>query len=364
MKNLNPKDLVSIAYSKIKGPILATFFGLLVGAVVILICGENPLAVYASMFEKAFIKPYYLAETLTRATPIIICALATAVSWRAGYINIGVEGQMVTGTIVAAIVALKLPGPSLLILLIAWIAGMVAGALYALIPAIIQRKFGASLIIISLMLNYVANNITSYLVTYPLKDNAGDAMAIQTPAFREGIRLFRFFKGSTLNIGFTIAIILVGLIIFFEKKTILGYESKMTGYNPHFAKYGGVKEKKVMLLTMALSGAIGAIAGCTYAFGVSGRFIDGMLTSTNFAWTGLMAALIADLNPVGILISSIFLSGLQIGGATLQRSMSIPSEIATIIQCCITLFVSIKIVIKFKQRKKKSGNTAQGGRKV
>ena len=258
---------------------------------------------------------------------------------------------MVTGTIVAAIVALKLPGPSLLILLIAWIAGMVAGALYALIPAIIQRKFGASLIIISLMLNYVANNITSYLVTYPLKDNAGDAMAIQTPAFREGIRLFRFFKGSTLN-------------IFFKKKTILGYESKMTGYNPHFAKYGGVKEKKVMLLTMALSGAIGAIAGCTYAFGVSGRFIDGMLTSTNFAWTGLMAALIADLNPVGILISSIFLSGLQIGGATLQRSMSIPSEIATIIQCCITLFVSIKIVIKFKQRKKKSGNTAQGGRKV
>ena len=352
MKKLDFKSLLCKAWSNIKGTLVATFFGLLVGAIVILICGENPIIVYASMFQKAFIKPYYLAETLTRSTPVIICALATAMSWRAGYINIGVEGQMVTGTIVSAIVALKMPGPAIFVMIVAWLAGMAAGALYALIPAVIQRKFGASLIIISLMLNYVANNITSYLVTYPLKDTAGDAMAIQTPSFREGIKLMRFFKGSTLNVGFIIAILLTVFMIFYEKKTVLGYESKMTGYNPHFAKYGGVKEKKVMMITMALSGAIGAIAGCTYAFGVSGRFIDGMLTSTNFAWTGLMAALIADLNPVGIFISSVFLSGLQIGGSTLQRSMSIPSEIATIIQCCITLFVSIKIVINFKHKKK------------
>lgn len=113
------------------------------------------------------------------------------------------------------------------------------------------------------------------------------------------------------------------------------------------------------MIKVIIAGAIGAIAGCTYAFGVSGRFIDGMLTSTNFAWTGLMAALIADLNPVGIFISSVFLSGLQIGGSTLQRSMSIPSEIATIIQCCITLFVSIKIVINFKHKKKH--NEVKGG---
>ena len=359
MKKLDFKSLLCKAWSNIKGPLVATFFGLLVGAIVILICGENPIIVYASMFQKAFIKPYYLAETLTRSTPVIICALATAMSWRAGYINIGVEGQMVTGTIVAAIVALKMPGPAILVMIVEWLAGMAAGALYALIPAVIQRKFGASLIIISLMLNYVANNITSYLVTYPLKDTSGDAIAIQTPSFREGIKLMRFFKGNTLNVGFIIAILLTVFMIFYEKKTVLGYESKMTGYNPHFAKYGGVKEKKVMMITMALSGAIGAIAGCTYAFGVSGRFIDGMLTSTNFAWTGLMAALIADLNPIGIFISSVFLSGLQIGGSTLQRSMSIPSEIATIIQCCITLFVSIKIVINFKHKKKH--NEVKGG---
>ena len=361
MKKLNFRQAIKQAFKSLKGPLVATLFGLLVGAVVILMCGENPLEVYVLMFERAFIKPYYLAETFTRATPIIICALATAMAWRAGYINIGVEGQMVTGTIAAAIVAIKMPGPAILVAVCAWIVGMIAGALYALLPAFIQRKFGASLIIVSLMLNYVANNITSYLVTYPLKDTSGDSMAIQTPSFREGMQLPRFMKGSTLNFGVIIAVILVGLMLFYEKKTVLGYESKMTGYNPNFAKYGGVKEKKVMYITMALSGAIGAIAGCTYAFGVSGRFIDGMLTSTNFAWTGLMAALIADLHPLGILVASVFLSGLQIGGSTLQRSMSIPSEIATIIQCCITLFVSIKIAVAFKHKKKKPADKKKEG---
>ncbi|MCH3962216.1 MAG: ABC transporter permease [Solobacterium sp.] len=360
MKKIDLKTVAHKGFNNLKSPLIATFFGLLIGAVVIMSCGENPIQVYILMFERAFINPYYLAETLTRATPVIICALATAMSWRAGYINIGVEGQMVAGTIVAAIVALNMPGPAWIVMIVAWLAGMAAGALYALLPAIIQRKYGASLIIVSLMLNYVANNITSYLVTYPLKDTSGDAMAIQTKSFRDGLSLTRFFTGNTLNFGFVIAIILVILMIFYEKKTILGYESKMTGYNPNFAKYGGVKEKKVMMITMALSGAIGAIAGCTYAFGVSGRFVDGMLTSTNFAWTGLMAALIADLHPIGIVIASIFLSGLQIGGSTLQRSMSIPSEISTIIQCCITLFVSIKIVINFR-RKKKTSVAKKGG---
>ena len=142
MKKLDFKSLLCKAWSNIKGPLVATFFGLLVGAIVILICGENPIIVYASMFQKAFIKPYYLAETLTRSTPVIICALATAMSWRAGYINIGVEGQMVTGTIVAAIVALKMPGPAILVMIVAWLAGMAAGALYALNYAtLVPAKF-------------------------------------------------------------------------------------------------------------------------------------------------------------------------------------------------------------------------------
>ena len=175
------KALLLRGWEALCQPLVAIIFGLVVGAVVILACGQNPMAVYAELFEKSFIKPYYLFSTLTRATPIIICAMATGMSWRAGYINLGVEGQMVTGTLVATVVALFLPGPPLLVAVIAWIAGMAAGALYALLPSVLVWKFNVSMVITTLMLNYVANYIASYFVTYPLKDTSGDGLALQTP---------------------------------------------------------------------------------------------------------------------------------------------------------------------------------------
>lgn len=157
----------------LRQPLIATVFGLVVGAIVILVCGQNPITVYAEMFDKSFLKPYYLFSTLTRATPIIICAMATGMAWRAGYINIGVEGQMVTGTFVATVCALYIPGPPVLVALLSWIIGMAAGALYALLPAVLTWKFNVSMVITTLMLNYVANYISSYFVTYPLKDTSG-----------------------------------------------------------------------------------------------------------------------------------------------------------------------------------------------
>ena len=146
------KALLLRGWEALCQPLVAIIFGLVVGAVVILACGQNPMAVYAELFEKSFIKPYYLFSTLTRATPIIICAMATGMSWRAGYINLGVEGQMVTGTLVATVVALFLPGPPLLVAVIAWIAGMAAGALYALLPSVLVWKFNVSMVITTLML--------------------------------------------------------------------------------------------------------------------------------------------------------------------------------------------------------------------
>lgn len=347
-------------WQALRQPLVATIFGLLVGAVVIVACGQNPFVVYVEMFEKSFIKPYYLFSTLTRATPIIICAMATGMSWRAGYINLGVEGQMVTGTLVATVVALFMPGPPVLVAVVAWIAGMSAGALYALLPSILTWKFNVSMVITTLMLNYVANYIASYFVTYPLKDTSGDGLALQTPEISELMRLPRLSSTSTFNAGFIIAILVVLFMVFITKKTVFGYESKMGGYNPSFARYGGTKQVKVMLITMALAGAIASMAGSAEVFGLKYRYADSMLSSTSYAWTGLQAALIADLDPIGMFFVSIFLSGLQIGGSAIQRSLGIPLEIATIIQCCITLFVSVKIVVRFVKKPKGSAS-AKGG---
>ena len=156
------------------------------------------------------------------------------------------------------------------------------------------------------------------------------------------------------------AVLVVVFMVFITRRTVFGYESKMGGFNPSFALYGGTKQVKVMLITMALAGAIASMAGSAEVFGLKYRYADGMLSSTSYAWTGLQAALIAGLDPVGMFFVSIFLSGLQIGGSAIQRSLGIPLEIATIIQCCITLFVSVKIVIRFKKPKtaKKGGEPA------
>ena len=340
------------SFNVLKQPLTAVVFGLLFGAVMIIISKENPLTVYIQMFEKSFFKPYYLMQTLTRSTPIIACSIAIAAAWRAGYINIGVEGQMIVGSFVATACSLYIPGPPILIMVISIIAGMAAGAIYALIAAVLNLKYNTPLVLCTLMMNYIANYIASYFVTYPMKDTSGDGLAIQTPLIGEGMRFAKLNPNTTFNIGFIVAIVVVILFMYLSNKTTFGYESKMTGMNPRFAKYGGVKDKQIMLNTMALSGAIAAIAGICEIYGVKYRYMDGMFTSTGYAWTGLMAALLAGLHPVGMLFSSIFLSGLQVGGQAIQRTTSIPLQMATVIQASITLFVSAKLTLNFIKKGK------------
>lgn len=323
-------------------PILATIFGLVVGAIVIMTSSENPLGIYKIMFQKSFFEFHYLIQTLTRSTPIMICGIATAAAWRAGYINIGVEGQMIFGGFAAAICSIYMPGPAIIVLPVSIIVGMIVGGFYAWISGALFVRYRVPIVISTLMMNYIASNITSYFVSFPFKDLSGDGLASQTVMIDDSLKFLRLIPRTSFNIAFFMALIIVILFYYMERYTVFGYESKMTGLNPNFARYGGVKEKRVIYKTMFLSGAIAALAGVAEIYGVKYRFIDGMFTSTSYAWTGLMTALIANLHPIGIAASSIFLAGLQVGGQSIQRVSSIPVEMATLIQCCITLFVSVK----------------------
>lgn len=346
-----PVQLLKKAVKVLGQPLIATLLGLLVGLIVIIIAGENPFFVYAQMFEKSFFNVYYLMQTLTRSAPIIVCSIAIIIAWRAGYINLGVEGQMIVGALVATATAIYVPGPTPVVLFLAIILGMAAGALYALFAAYIYSKFEVSIVISTLMMNYIATYISSYFVTFPLRDQSG-TLSIQTREIPKSMRFLRIFEGHTFNIGFFLAIFIVLLVLFIIKKTSFGYESKMTGLNRVFAEYGGIKKNSVMLKTMALSGAVAAFAGIIEIFGLKYRFVDNMFGSTSYAWTGLMAALISNLHPVGALFTSIFLSGLQVGGQAIQRTTNIPLQVATLIQTTITLFVSVQLIIRFKKHKR------------
>ncbi len=355
------KNILLSIWEVMRHPLFATIFGLLIGAIFMLISDKSPITVYANMFNKSFIMPYYLMQTLTRATPIIICGIATAAAWRAGYINIGVEGQMITGAFAATLCALYLPIGGFVGMIISILVGMLAGGLYATIVSVLNIKFKTSIVIATLMLNYVANYIASYLVSVPFKDPAAGGLSLQTLPIPEGMHFLILKEGTTMNFGFIISIIVVVSFLYMEKKMVFGYESKMTGLNPSFAKYGGIKENKVMIKTLALSGAIAALAGICEIYGFKYRYVDGMFTSASYAWTGLMAALIANLHPVGIFFSAIFLSGLQVGGQAIQRTSNIPVQMSTVIQSSITLFVSVKFAWGFWKKKKKTKKISKDG---
>ncbi len=333
-------------------PVMAIFFALLIGALAILVTGENPLTVYAAMVKGAYGSTYYLLTTLTRATPIIICGLGAAIAWSSNYMGIGGEGQMIVGGFFSAIIALNMPGPVWLRVTCAVVGALTMGGLYSLLSAWLLDKFKMSLAISTLMFNYAAQFITMHFTANVFLDTTTDAKMTQTLMLDDSMHLPKLVEGYNLHWGFIIAIILVVLIWFLMNRTSFGYEARMSGFNVDFCNYGGVSSKKVMYGMLTLSGVICALAGVSEVFGVQYRYVHNTYVSASYAWVGLNAALISSYNPIGIFFTSIILAGIQTGGAAIARSTHVPLEISSIIQGCITLFISAKIVIQFRRRKK------------
>jgi general nucleoside transport system permease protein len=333
-------------------PVMAIGFALAVGVLAILVTGENPLTVYAAMFKGAFGGKYYLLTTLTRATPIIICGLGAAIAWSSNYMGIGGEGQMIVGGFASAVIGLNAPGPAWFRIVCAVVGAMLAGGSLSLISAWLLDKFKMSLAISTLMFNYSAQFIVMHFTANVFQDTTGDAKLTQTLKLAEDMRLPRVFEGYGLHFGFIIAVLLVVAIWFLMNRTAFGYESRMSGFNVNFCNYGGISSKKVMYGMLALSGVLCALAGVGEVFGTQYRYVHNTYVSASYAWVGLNAALISGYNPIGILITSIVLAGIQTGGAAIARSTSVPLEISSIIQGCITLFISAKILIATRPRKK------------
>lgn len=335
----------------IKFVIFAIIIGWSVGGIIIAASGENPFAGIWGLIQGGFGTSHAITTTLVRATPIAFSGLAAALAWGSGYPSMGAQGQMVMGALAAAVVAPKINGPSYLVVTVGILTAMIAGMCYSLLSAWISHKFEVYLLICTLMFNYIADYIASYLTTYVFMDPfASDRMAVQTQHVGEAI-LPRIFAKYSLHYGFVIIIVVTLLLAFLVKKTSFGYRIKMGGLNANFSRYGGVNSTKTMYSTLMLSGALAGLGGAVEVFGTKFRYIDQMITSPGYSWNGITASLMANNNPIGVLISSIFLGGLSIGGTAIEFSMNIPSEITTIIQGVITMLVTAKFVIEWKKRR-------------
>jgi simple sugar transport system permease protein len=338
-------------YTPVWEAFLAIIVGFIIGGLVISWSGFNSIAAILRMLEGGFGSAYYLTTTLTRSIPIIFAGFAAALAWGSGYPSLGASGQMILGAMISSQIAISIDGSAFVIIVLSILGGMIAGMIYSFISGWISDRFQIYLLIVTLMMNYIADNITSYFTHYFIKDPFGlDSSAIQTQKIEVGF-LPRIFSDFTTHYGFIIALVLGGILWFIKYRTVFGYRARMGGLNALFAEYGGLNSKKMMYGVLLLSGAMAGLGGACEVLGTRFRYVDGMISSSGYVWSGIIASLIANNHPIGIVFSSIFLAGLTTGGSAVERSMSVPSEVSAIIQSIITLLMTAKFIVSYRHGK-------------
>jgi len=318
--------------------VLSIVLALSVGAVFIALLGKNPFEVYHLLITGTLGNTYGIGQVMFKATPLIFTGLSVAIAFKAGLFNIGAEGQMNIGAFAAAWVGftfMSLPWYLLIPLSIA--AAFAGGALWASIAGVLKARFGSHEVINTIMLNFIAFALVSYLVNNVYLVPA----TVHTPEISPAAHLARFdevtglFKGSPFNTSFLIAFFACGLMYLLVKKTPLGYEINTLGLNKGAAEYSKMNIKKLLVLAMLFAGGSAGLAGLNFVNGYKHYFELGF--SENAGYIGIAVALIARNNPWAIIPVAVFFGILEYGGLTINTL--IPKEMITILQALIILIV-------------------------
>ena len=326
-------------------PLLAMMAALGVGAVMLLLMGSNPLQAYAAMIEGAFASTNSLADTIVRATPLLMVGLGICISFRGGVLNIGGEGQLVVGAISATVVGLSLPeAPAVMVILLAMLAGFLAGAVWGGIPGALKAYFNVNEILSTIMMNAIAVQFMNYLLRDPLLDpdqfNAASKIP-QTARLAAAFDLPRLVP-TRLHLGAGIAVLLAIIVYLFLWRTSIGYRIRAVGLNPDASRYAGIDVKRYMVLSLLLSGAFAGLGGAIQVLGVHHRmFTDGsaMGFTGSAGFNGIVAALFGKLHPIGTIPASFLFGALLVGANKLQRAMQVPSAFVIALNGLVVVFV-------------------------
>ena len=316
--------------------LIAIAVALLVGAVLIALLGSNPLAAYAALLNGAAGNLNSIAETLLKAIPLTLAGIGVSVAFRANVFNVGAEGQLYIGAMTAAWVGLLLGDqPWFVVLPAMMIAAMVTGALWAGIAGVLKVTLGASELINTIMLNYVAIFFVGYLLHGPLQDP--NSPLGQTARLGEAARLPRILAGTRLHAGLYIALVVVVVAYILLWHTVWGFQIRAAGHNAEAGRSAGINTTWVILSSLLLSGALAGLAGFAEVAGVQRRMIENI--SPGYGYTAIVVALLGRTNPPAVLVAAILFAGLQVGASTMESAVGVPSSIATIIQYLIVLLI-------------------------
>ncbi len=342
-------------------PLVAVAAAFVIGGIIILIIGDNPLTTFQLLIENSFGSVRGVTETLFYATPLIFTGLAVAVAFRCGLLNIGAEGQLYVAAFATAWVGIKFGGtvvnvfgeqqdwswmslPAILLVPLCIATAIIVGGFWGFIPGYLKAKFGSHEVINTIMLNFIAVALVSYLTQYHYKipgdpllqtANIGDAATIpQLNSFLSFIP-----KDVALNVSFLIAILMCVLVYIFLWKTKWGYELRAVGENPTAAEYGGISPKKQIIIAMTISGALAGMVAIGEVMGFRHNYYHGF--SAEWGFLGIAVALLGRNHPLGVFIAAIFFAILLRGGIFVDAfTRYVSKDLVEVLQAIIILFVA------------------------
>ncbi len=346
-------------------PVFATVAALLVGAVMLLFLKVNPIEAYKALWEGAFGTSNALAETLVKATPLLLVGLGICISFRGDVINIGGEGQMIIGAILATWVGLTFTGLSgWLVIPLALLAGFLGGAVWGGIPGLLKAYFRVNEILSTVMMNAIAVQFMNFFLSGPMMDPSQAELASKIPQTARLLETFRLARWAPtrLHMGALIAVGLAILVYILLWRTTLGYRIRAVGQNPHASRYAGINVPRYVVVALLLSGAFAGLAGAIQVYGVNYRMItDG--SSSGFTgsagFNGIVAALFGQLHPIWSIPASILFGALLVGANSMQRVVQVPSAFVTALNGLVVVFVVSSEIWRRRRQKRRTAAVRQ-----
>jgi general nucleoside transport system permease protein len=324
-------------YSRAVRAVVPFLIALLIGAVVLLATGHNPLSFYQLLVREAFGGMDRIAATLSAATPLLFTGLATAIAFRAGVFNVGVEGSFVFGGLISATVAAHLGG--VLAIPAAILAGAVAGIAVSALPGWLKARWNVDEVVVTLMFNFVVAGVAGWLVTSFLQ--AKGVANSATPLIPRPAWLPDLLPPYALTSGVLIGLALVAGYAVWIKHSVLGYELRQTGLNPRFSAAQGIRVGRVIIVSMLISGAVAGLGGAAHALGVVHRFVDGF--SPGYGFTGIAVALLGRNSAIGVVVGAILFGALASAGTTAQLFSDIPLDIVDVLSGTVMIFAVVRL---------------------
>mgnify|MGYP002713914870 CR=1 FL=1 len=331
-------------------PLLAVALAMLLAALPLALAGADVIEAYRRMAVASLGSPFALAETLTRATPLILTGLAAAIAFRARLWNIGAEGQLYLGAVAAvALGSGAIAAPPALLLPLVLLGGALAGAVFMLGPTWLKLRLGVDEVVTTLLLNFVALLFVGLLLEGPMQDPMSLGWPQSAPVQGDAT-LPRLVERTRLHGGLLVALVAALLVWLYLERTVWGFETRAVGSNDRAAAFAGMPVSRVLLRTGLISGALAGLAGACEVTGLKGYLTQDL--SPGFGYSGIVVAMLAQLNPLGVVLAALFVAGVFVGADGMSRTVGVPSYIADLVVALSLLTMLLAgLVVRYRVRR-------------